>query len=68
MQRFCSQPMTVAEAFTGIEGKYVTLKETIQGFKDIMDGKLDHVREDLFFLAGNIDDVKRKYDEDQQKG
>jgi len=70
MQRFCSQPMTVAEAFTGVEGKYVTLKETIQGFQDIMDGKLDHVREDLFFLAGNIDDVKRKYDEDQkqQKG
>ncbi len=70
IQRFCSQPMTVAEAFTGVEGKYVTLKETIQGFQDIMNGKLDHVREDLFFLAGNIDDVLRKYDEDQkqQKG
>ncbi len=70
IQRFCSQPMTVAEAFTGVEGKYVPLKETIQGFKDILDGKLDHVREDLFFLAGNIDDVLRKYDEDQkqQKG
>jgi len=70
IQRFCSQPMTVAEAFTGVEGKYVPLKETIQGFQDIMDGKLDHVREDLFFLAGNIDDVERKYDEDQkqQKG
>ena len=67
IQRFCSQPMTVAEAFTGVEGKYVTLKETIQGFRDIMDGKLDHVREDLFFLAGNIDDVKRKYDEDQKQ-
>ena len=70
IQRFCSQPFTVAEAFTGTEGKYVPLKETIQSFKDILDGKLDHVREDLFFLAGNIDDVLRKYDEDQkqQKG
>ncbi len=68
MERFCSQPMTVAEAFTGVEGKYVTLKETIQGFKAIMEGQLDNVREDLFFLTGNIDDVKRKYEEDQQKG
>ncbi len=70
IQRFCSQPFTVAETFTGVEGKYVPLKETIQGFKDILDGKLDHVREDLFFLAGNIEDVLRKYDEDQkqQKG
>ncbi len=70
IQRFCSQPFTVAETFTGVEGKYVPLKETIQGFKDILNGKLDHVREDLFFLAGNIDDVLRKYDEDQkqQKG
>jgi F-type H+-transporting ATPase subunit beta len=70
IQRFCSQPFTVAETFTGVEGKYVPLKETIQGFKDILEGKLDHVREDLFFLAGNIDDVLHKYDEDQksQKG
>ena len=70
IQRFCSQPFTVAETFTGVEGKYVPLKETIQGFRDILEGKLDHVREDLFFLAGNIDDVLHKYDEDQkqQKG
>ncbi|GAC1615520.1 MAG: F0F1 ATP synthase subunit beta [Ktedonobacteraceae bacterium] len=70
IQRFCSQPMTVAEAFTGVEGRYVPLKETIAGFQEILNGKMDHVREDLFFMAGNIDDVKQKYDADekQQKG
>ncbi len=67
IQRFCSQPMTVAEAFTGVEGKYVPLKETIAGFQEILNGQMDHVREDLFFMAGNIDDVKRKYDEDQKQ-
>ncbi len=67
IQRFCSQPMTVAEAFTGVEGRYVPLKETITGFQEILNGKMDHVREDLFFMAGNIDDVKRKYDEDQNQ-
>ncbi len=67
IQRFCSQPMTVAEAFTGVEGRYVPLKETIAGFQEILNGKMDHVREDLFFMAGNIDDVKRKYDEDQNQ-
>jgi F-type H+-transporting ATPase subunit beta len=67
IQRFCSQPMTVAEAFTGVEGRYVPLKETIAGFQEILNGKMDHVREDLFFMAGNIDDVRRKYDEDQNQ-
>ena len=67
IQRFCSQPMTVAEAFTGVEGRYVPLKETIAGFQEILSGKMDHVREDLFFMAGNIDDVRRKYDEDQNQ-
>jgi F-type H+-transporting ATPase subunit beta len=67
IQRFCSQPMTVAEAFTGVEGRYVPLKETISGFQEILNGKMDHVREDLFFMAGNIDDVKHKYDEEQKQ-
>ncbi len=67
IQRFCSQPMTVAEAFTGVEGRYVPLKETIAGFQEILNGKMDHVREDLFFMAGNIDDVRRKYEEDQNQ-
>ena len=43
------------------------LKATIAGFQEILDGKMDHVREDLFFLAGDIDDVKRKYEEDQNQ-
>jgi F-type H+-transporting ATPase subunit beta len=68
MQRFFSQPMTVAQAFTGREGKYVPVKETIRGFQEILDGKLDNVREDLFYMAGNIDEVKQRYEEEKQQG
>ena len=65
MQRFFSQPMTVAQAFTGREGKYVPVKETIRGFQEILDGKLDQIREDLFYMAGNIDEVKQRYEEEK---
>jgi F-type H+-transporting ATPase subunit beta len=68
MQRFFSQPMTVAEAFTGREGKYVPVKETIRGFQEILDGKLDQVREDLFYMAGTIDEVKQNYEEEKKQG
>jgi F-type H+-transporting ATPase subunit beta len=68
MERFFSQPFTVAEVFTGIEGKYVSVKETIRGFQEILDGKHDNIREDHFFLAGGIDDVVAKYEEEQKKG
>jgi F-type H+-transporting ATPase subunit beta len=68
MQRFFSQPMTVAQAFTGREGKYVPVKETIRGFQEILNGKLDNVREDLFYMAGNIDEVKQRYEEEKQQG
>ncbi len=68
MQRFFSQPMTVAQAFTGREGKYVPLKETIRGFQEILDGKLDQAREDLFYMAGTIDEVKQRYEEEKQQG
>src|SRR5437763_14785638 len=57
MQKFFSQPMTVAQAFTGREGKYVTVKETIRGFQEILDGKHDNIREDMFYMAGGIDEV-----------
>ncbi len=57
VQRFLSQPFKVAEQFTGLEGKYVPLSETIQGFKEILDGKHDEIPEGHFLNAGNIDDV-----------
>ncbi len=58
VQRFFSQPFFVAEQFTGVAGKYVTIEETIKGFKEILDGKLDDVPESKFFLKGNIDEVR----------
>jgi len=57
MQRFLSQPFFVAENFTGLEGKYVPLSETIQGFREILEGKHDDVPESAFLMAGNISDV-----------
>ena len=57
IQRFLSQPFFVAEQFTGIDGKYVPLNETIRGFKEIIDGKHDHIPEGYFLNAGSIDDV-----------
>ena len=60
MQRFLSQPFEVAEQFTGYEGKYVPLKETIRGFKEILEGKHDSIPESAFLFAGTIDDVVEK--------
>ncbi|WP_291243794.1 F0F1 ATP synthase subunit beta, partial [Fournierella sp.] len=57
IQRFLSQPFTVAEQFTGMEGKYVPLKETIRGFKEILEGKHDDLPESAFLFAGTIDEV-----------
>ena len=57
IQRFLSQPFFVAGQFTGLEGRYVPISETIQGFQEILDGKHDEVPEGYFLNAGNIDDV-----------
>ena len=57
IQRFLSQPFFVAGQFTGLEGRYVPLSDTIQGFKEILEGKHDDIPENLFLNAGNIDDV-----------
>src|SRR5918999_417440 len=57
LQRFMSQPMFVAEQFTGRPGKYTTLAETVKGFREILDGKHDALPEQAFYLAGTIDDV-----------
>ena len=57
IQRFLSQPFFVAEAFTGTPGVYVPVKETIRGFKEILEGKHDDLPEDAFFMHGTIDEV-----------
>jgi F-type H+-transporting ATPase subunit beta len=58
LQRFMSQPMFVAAVFTGREGKYVPIKDTVQSFKEILEGKADDLPEQAFFLAGTLDDVR----------
>ncbi len=60
IQRFLSQPFSVAEAFTGMEGKYVPLKETIRGFKEIIEGKHDDLPESAFLFVGTIDEAVEK--------
>ena len=61
VQRFLSQPFFVAEQFTGTTGRYVPRGETIQGFKEILEGKYDEIPEGMFLNAGNIDDVLARY-------
>ena len=57
IEKFLSQPMFVAEQFTGLEGKYVKIEDTIRGFKEIVDGKHDEVPEQAFYMVGTIDEV-----------
>ncbi len=57
IQRFLSQPMFVAEAFTGTEGRYVPVKETVRGFREILEGKWDHLPEQAFYMVGTIDEA-----------
>ncbi len=61
IQRFLSQPFSVAEAFTGTAGKYLPLKETVRGFKEILEGKYDDIPEAMFLFAGGIDEVVERY-------
>ncbi len=68
LQRFFSQPFTVATVFTGLEGRYVSLKETVRGFKEILEGKYDHIGETHFYMKGTIDEVVESYEKEQQKG
>jgi F-type H+-transporting ATPase subunit beta len=60
IERFLSQPFFVAEVFTGSPGKYVELKDTIAGFKGILDGKYDNIPEMAFYMVGGIDEVLAK--------
>jgi F-type H+-transporting ATPase subunit beta len=61
LQKFLSQPFFVAQQFTGLEGKYVTIADTIRGFKEIVEGKHDAIPEQDFYMVGTIDDVLEKF-------
>jgi len=63
IQRFLSQPFHVAQEFTGREGKYVPVEETIKGFKEIIEGKHDDKPEQAFYMVGSIDEVVKKAEE-----
>ena len=65
LQRFLSQPFAVAEQFTGMQGKYVPLADTIRGFREILDGKYDHIPESMFLYAGGIEEVAQRYENEK---
>ncbi|MDZ4769707.1 MAG: F0F1 ATP synthase subunit beta [Chloroflexota bacterium] len=62
IEQFLSQPMKVAEQFTGREGRYVKIKDTVRGFRMILDGELDHIPEQMFYMSGAVEDVLKRYD------
>ncbi|MCG2816206.1 MAG: F0F1 ATP synthase subunit beta, partial [Candidatus Aminicenantes bacterium] len=68
IQRFLSQPFHVAEQFTGRPGKYVTIEETVKGFKELIEGKHDDLPEQAFYMVGSIDEVCKKAGELRQQG
>jgi F-type H+-transporting ATPase subunit beta len=57
IQRFLSQPFHVAQQFTGLEGRYVKLEDTIRGFKDLVEGKYDDIPEQAFYMMGTIEEA-----------
>jgi len=67
IQFFLSQPMFVAEQFTGREGRYVSVKDTVRGFRMILDGEMDHIPEQMFYMAGPIEDVLDRYEQAQRE-
>jgi F-type H+-transporting ATPase subunit beta len=60
IQRFLSQPFTVAEVFTGMDGKFVKVADTVRGFKEILDGKHDELSENAFYMVGSIEEALEK--------
>ena len=66
IQRFLSQPFSVAEQFTGMEGKYVPIKETVRSFKEILEGQHDDIPEQMFLFAGSIDEVVDKFEKSKK--
>src|SRR5207248_2005216 len=68
LQRFLSQPFSVAQRFTGREGKYVPRSETVRGFKEILEGKHDDLPEQAFYMVGTIDEARAQAEEMKKKG
>jgi len=66
IQRFLSQPMFVAERFTGRDGKFVPVKETVRGFKEILEGKHDDLPEQAFYMVGTIDEAREQAEQMQK--
>ena len=64
-QAACPPPMVVAEQFTGRPGRYVKVRDTIRGFRMILDGAVDHIPEPMFYMAGPIEEVLERYDSSQ---
>jgi F-type H+-transporting ATPase subunit beta len=60
LQRFLSQPFFVAEVFTGVPGKYIKREDTVRGFKEILEGKWDHLPESAFYMVGTIEEAVEK--------
>jgi F-type H+-transporting ATPase subunit beta len=60
IERYFSQPMFVAQQFTGLDGRYVSLKETVRGFREILDGEHDDLPEQAFMMVGTIDEAEEK--------
>jgi F-type H+-transporting ATPase subunit beta len=67
IQRFLSQPFSVAEVFTGREGKQVQVADTVRGFKEILDGKHDEVAESNFYMKGGIEEIQESADGEKPK-
>jgi F-type H+-transporting ATPase subunit beta len=65
VQRFLTQPMHVAERFTGRPGRYVPIEETVRGFKEILEGKHDELPEDAFYMVGTIDEAVENAEQSQ---
>jgi F-type H+/Na+-transporting ATPase subunit beta len=68
IEQFLSQPMMVAQQFTGREGRYVKIKDTIRGFRMILNGEVDHIPEQLFYMSGPMEDVFERYEKAQAEG
>jgi len=66
IQRFLTQPFVVAEAFTGREGVYIPIEETLRGFEMILDGKLDEIPERMFYMTGTIDSVSEAFEKSKK--
>jgi F-type H+-transporting ATPase subunit beta len=67
LQKFLSQPFFVAETFTGMKGKYVPIKETVQSFKRIVEGEMDELPEVAFYMVGNLDEAVAQAEKLQKK-